>query len=152
MTTPAVSIVTITEPMIVVGKTFVGDYAKSQQFVTEVQDILSSENTPFIPYKVMGIYYDNPQEKSPDTLRSFHGVFPQGEQSVKNSSLEKKELSGKFLYVQLQGDPSRVIYDGYAALFAHLQQHGIQLRSSAGYQISTFQDGEITTEIYLEIL
>ena len=138
--------------MLILGKSFIGDYAKSQQYVMEVQEELSRENIQYIPYKVVGIYFDNPAEKLSDTLRSFHGVFPQGEQSVENSSLEKKEFSGRFLYVQLKGDPSKVIYEGYGAIFDYLQQNKMQLRSNAGYQVSTFLNGVITTEIYLEIL
>lgn len=152
MEAPSVSVVTITEPMLLIGKTFIGDYGKSREFVMEVQEIISRENIPFVPYKVVGIYFDDPREKAPDTLQSFHGVFPQGKHSIENSSLEKKEFSGRFLYVQLQGDPSKVIYEGYGAMFQYLQQHDMQLRSNAGYQISTFANGEITTEIYLEIL
>lgn len=151
MAAPLVSVVSITEPIKMIGKTFTGDYGKSQQYVTEIQEIARRENISFIPHRVVGIYYDNPQEKAPNALRSFHGVFAEDEQSVENSSLEKKEFSGRFLYVQLKGDPSKVIYEGYGALFNHLQQNEMRLRSNAGYQISTFENGEITTEIYLEI-
>jgi hypothetical protein len=43
------------------------------------------------------------------------------------------------------------IYDGYGALFTHIQQNNIKLESPTGYQISTFENGTVITEIYMKM-
>ncbi|HYF30146.1 MAG TPA: GyrI-like domain-containing protein [Chitinophagaceae bacterium] len=151
MNTSPVTPINIKEPIVVLGKHFTGDYSRTQQFIIEVQNILKSENIDFIPYKVLGIYYDNPGEKSPDELRSFHAVFPVPGAAVERSSLEKFELEGGFLQVKVIGDPFKTIMNGYNAMFAYIREHQVQLKSAAGYQVSTFENGEIHTEILMQV-
>lgn len=40
---------------------------------------------------------------------------------------------------------------GYAALFEYIGQHSLQLKSNAGIQMVTFEEGIVQTEIYLEL-
>jgi len=151
MSSPAVTIITITDPIVVLGRHFTGDYYHSQKYIMEIQDILKKEDIGFAPFKVFGIYYDNPGEKSEDELRSFHGVFPDTVSSLKKTSLETLKLTGKFIQTKVKGDPSTTIMEGYGALFSYIQQNGVKLKSQAGYQTSTYENGEMATEILMEI-
>ena len=151
MSLPEVKTIAITEPITILGRHFAGDYYHSQKYIMEVQDTLKRENIEFAPFKVFGIYYDNPGEKNDNELRSFHGLFPDTLSSSQKTSLETLELTGKFLQTKVKGDPSITIMEGYGALFSYLQQNAVKLSSQAGYQISTFENGEITTEILMKI-
>lgn len=146
-----VQIINISRPITGVGKTFKGDYANSPNFVMKVQEILAKTSTPFIPNKVLGVYFDNPEKTKPEELNSFHGVFLQNENARFDPSLSKLSLKGNYLYTKVSGDPSKVIYDGYKAIFSHIHKNGIALKSSAGFQVSTFENNAITIEIYMEI-
>lgn len=141
----------VNEPITIVGKYFTGDYSKSIDHIGEVQKELARENSTFIPNKVFGIYYDNPQHIKPDELRSFQGVFPNGDFDEGATSLTVLSFHGQFLYTKVTGDPMKALMDGYGALFSHIQENGVRLKSNAGYQACTFNNGEITTEIYMEI-
>jgi effector-binding domain-containing protein len=151
MSVPNVSTIIIDEPIISLGKQFTGDYSQSQQYVMDVQETLKKEKIDFIPFKILGIFYDNPQEKAATELRSFHALFPTANPKSTPDSLERIELKGKFLQVIVQGDPSMSIMKGYGALFNYIQQNNVQLKSNTGYQISTFEKGEMSTEILMEI-
>lgn len=151
MSTPNVTTTEIKQPVIVLGKHFMGDYMLSQQYIMEVQDTLRKEGIDFIPFKVLGAFYDNPGQTPTAELRSFHAVFPQDSTQVDASSLERFELKGRFLQTVVTGDPVNSIMNGYNALFNYIHQNGIQLKSPAGFQISTFENGVITTEILMEI-
>jgi hypothetical protein len=144
-----VTTVNLTQPITIVGKIFTGDYAKSQQFTMEVQKILKDSSVEFIPNKVMGVYYDNPAAKKPEDLKSFQGVF------IKNNivipaELEKLQLKGNYIYVKAFGDIMKAIRACYEALFNHIAENKVNLKSPAGYQISTFDNGNFITEIYME--
>lgn len=152
MENSAVQIIQVNLPMVAVGKSFTGDYAASPVYAAEVQKILRASGTPFIPNKVIGVYYDNPETTPAESLRSFHGFFLEGKGHVIDPGLSKLSLKGKYLYTKVSGDPVKVIFDGYNALFSHIQENGIVLRSNAGYQISTYEDKTVTIEIYMEIL
>lgn len=145
-----VSRVTIDNPIFIAGKMVQGDYAKSYEYVSQVQKELADASVPFIQQKVIGIYYDNPQEKKTEDMRSFHGVFISNDILLPDS-LIKMSLHGNYLYVKATGDIMKSIYDGYNALFAYIRQHNIKLKSPAGYQVATFADSVITTEIYMEL-
>lgn len=154
MQTPEVKEIKPSTSITAVGKVFIGDYGKSQQYITEVQGLLNKKSIPFITNKVMGVYYENPQEKKPDELRSFQGVFLTNNSGIENIDfdLTKLSLHGKYIYIKVSGDPMQSIFDGYGALFNYIQNQKINLKSNIGYQISTFENGTITTEIYMEIL
>ena len=143
--------ISIMQPIKAVGKTFTGDYGKSPKFIEEVQNELNKESIRYFPNKVLGIYYDNPFEKKAEELRSFQAVILSEPQQVRNNELTVFELKGNYIYTKVVGDPGKALMDGYNALFAFLNQKALTLKSPAGYQISTFQDGVITTQIYLEL-
>ena len=151
MSKPEVQEVELIDPINVVGKHFKGDYAKSFEYITEVQNDLKNEGVGFIPNKVFGIYYDNPQDTKPEELRSFQAVFPENGFDETASSLTLIELTGKFLYTKVKGEPMKALMEGYGALFTYIQNQAVALKSNAGYQVSTFENGEMTTEIYMEI-
>jgi hypothetical protein len=151
MSISRVSTVFIDEPVISFGRHFTGDYSQSQKYILEVQDILKKEGIEYTPFKVMGIFYDNPQEKPASDLRSFHAVFPLPGFQNAQTSLERFEVKGKFLQVNVKGDPSISIMEGYGILFKYIQENRIRLKSPAGYQVSTFENGEVSTEILMEI-
>jgi len=138
-------------PILLLGKHFTGDYSNSQNYVTEVQDLLKTEGIEHVPFKVMGVFYDNPQEKKVDELRSFHAVYPIDPVASEKSSLEKFLLHGNFLQVKIKGDPSKTIFEGYGALFSHIKEHNVQLKSNACYQIMSLENGQITTEILMKL-
>jgi len=146
-----VTTVVLEKPLTVVGKMFTGDYANSPAYVTEVQKELETQFIPFVPYKVMGVYYDNPQTTPAAELKSFQGVFVQDEGANINEPLTRLSLQGNYLYVRATGEPMKAIYEGYGALFSYIQAKSLTLESPAGYQVSTFENGGITTEIYMEI-
>lgn len=152
MQDPEVKEISISTPIEAIGKIFTGDYAKSPQYITEVYDLLNQKGIPFIPNKIMGVYYDNPTERKPEDLKSFQGVFPIHENENHDDSFTKLSLKGKYLYIKVSGDPIKSIYAGYDALFNHIQHHHVNLESNTGYQVSTFENGIITTEIYLKII
>lgn len=144
--------INLDSPLIAVGKSFTGDYAKSPQFVTEVQTILAKTYTPFIPNKVLGVYYDNPEKTKPEELKCFQGVFLEDDRDTFDPSLSKLTLNGSYLYTKVTGDPTKTIYEGYNAIFSHIQENGIALKSNAGFQLSTFENNTLTIEIYMEIV
>ena len=147
-----VKTINLDSTVIAVGKTFTGDYAKSPQFITEVQNILSKTSTAFVPNKALGVYYDNPEKKKAEELKCFQGVFLENGADKFDSSLYKLTLKGNYLYTKVAGDTSKIIYDGYNAIFSHIQEHGIALKSHSGFQISTFENNMLTIEIYMEVL
>jgi DNA gyrase inhibitor GyrI len=151
MTKAIVEKINLAVPISAVGKSFTGDYAKSPQYITEVQAILAKTSTSFIPNKAFGIYYDNPEKTEADKLKCFQGVFLQNETDKFDPSLKKLTLIGSYLYTKVSGDSSKIVYEGYNALFSHIQEHGIALRSNSGFQISTFENNMLTIEIYMEI-
>ena len=151
MSNPQVTAIHLTEPITVVGKLFQGDYSKSQQFITEVITELTSASIPFIQGKVLGVYYDNPNEKNPEDLVSFQGVFAADPDIKLPNSLQALQLKGSYLYVKATGDIMTSIHEGYGALFSHISEHNVKLKSPAGYQVTTFENGTMTTEIYMAL-
>src|SRR5215831_15359675 len=144
--------VQLNAPIKAVGKIFTGDYAKSQEHILELINILNDKNIPFIANKIMGVYYDNPSEKQADELTSFQGIFLEGNQNLPDGSFVEVKLSGKHIYASVEGDPMKSIYEGYQALFNYIQKNNITLQSNAGYQVATFKNGTVTTEIYMKIV
>jgi DNA gyrase inhibitor GyrI len=139
-------------PITVVGKTFIGDYAKSPQFVTEVQETLAKTNTTFVPNKALGVYYDNPEKNKPENLRCFQGVFLQNETDDFDASLTKLTLKGNYLYTKKTGDPAKIVYEGYSEIFGYVHKHRFALKSHSAFQVSTFENNQLTIEFYMEIL
>jgi hypothetical protein len=146
-----VTSIKVPEPMIVAGKIFQGDYWNSQGYITEVKGDLEKASIPFVQTKVLGIYYDNPNEKKPGELRSFQGVFITDQKAKLPDSLELLSMRGNFLYVKSTGDIMKSIHECYSALFKFISERKVILKSPAGYQVLTFENGEVTTEIYMEI-
>lgn len=152
MEKPRVQVVHIETPIEAVGKLFIGDYAASPKYASEVQSILAAAALTFIPTKVLGVYYDNPENVPVDNLKCFQGFFIENKNDFIPPELSALTLKGKFLYTKVCGDPAKIIFDGYNAIFCHIQENGIALKSSSGYQVSTFENNVITVEIYMEIL
>ena len=150
-TQPTVRQVDLEEPLVIYGRHFQGDYARSPQYITEVMELLKQAGIDYQPNKALGIYYDNPQQKSPEELRCFQGVFINDAAAAVPQSLEKFVLTGRYLYVNITGDPMRSIFEGYQVLFDYIGKNNTHLKSPAGYQVSTFEDGAMTTEIYMEL-
>ena len=151
MTLPHVVVIRIDQHIESVGKIFYGDYANSPQWISEVHKELSLASISSLPNKVMGIYYDNPQEKNADQLRSFQGVFISDETARIPETLCRVSLTGDYLYVRVSGDPMKSLLEGYRMLFAHIRANSTDLESTAGYQISTFDSGIVNTEIYMKL-
>jgi effector-binding domain-containing protein len=144
--------ITLSSPIKAYGKVFIGDYGKAPQYIGEVQAALNKTSTRFIPNKVMGVYYDSPEQKKTEDLKSFHGVFVRDNGLAAEITLDAVEFSGKCLYVKVSGDPMRSIYEGYNALFDYIKRNSVHLESTTGYQISTFESGVVITEIYMKII
>ncbi|CAN5644561.1 hypothetical protein BH11BAC1_BH11BAC1_09710 [soil metagenome] len=151
MSTSQVTTINLHEQLKVIGKTFIGDYSKSSQYIMEIQKELSDAGIPFIQTKVMGVYYDNPNEKKAEELKSFQGVFVTDPNAKIPASLTQLSLKGNYLYVKATGEIMNAIYEGYGALFIYIAEKAITLKSPAGYQVSTFENDEMTTEIYMEL-
>ncbi|AYB31612.1 AraC family transcriptional regulator [Chryseolinea soli] len=143
--------ISIVQPIKAVGKNFTGDYRQSFAYIKEVQTLLDALSVKWIPNKVLGIYYDHPAEKKAEDLQSFQGVFTENEQVIPTGALSTIELAGSFLYTIVSGDPTQTIGEGYAALFEYVGRHAIKLKSNAGIQIVTLENGMAQTEIYLEL-
>ena len=150
MTQPTVQQVVLTEPLVIYGKHFRGDYARSPQYITEVMDLLKQAGIDYQPNKALGIYYDNPQQTKAEELRCFQGVFVSDEAAAVPPALEKFVLTGKYLYISITGEPMRSIFEAYQILFDYIGKNNVHLKSPAGYQVSTFDDGVMTTEVYME--
>jgi DNA gyrase inhibitor GyrI len=151
METPIVNVVHVEAAITAIGKTFVGDYSASPKYATEVQKLLRDASISFIPNKVLGVYYDNPENTPVENLTCFQG-FVVHDENVAPAGLSKLSLQGKYLHTKVSGDPAKIIFDGYNALFSYIQEKGIALKSSAGYQVATFENNVITIDIYMEIL
>ena len=147
---PEVNEITVSVPIKSIGKVFTGDYAHSPKYITELETQFTGRSIPFIPNKVMGIYYDNPMEKKPEELKSFQGLFPLNESVPADETLTEMALSGTYLLTRVSGDPIKSIHEGYAALFDYIRKNNIVLDSNTGYQVSSFENGVITTEIYMK--
>jgi DNA gyrase inhibitor GyrI len=152
MENPQVKEIEIDTAIVAVGKSFIGDYAASPKYASEVKSILAAAPLPFIPNKVLGVYYDNPENTPVENLKCFQGFFLENENDFIPPALSKLTLKGKYLYIKVSGDPTKIIFDGYNAIFGHIQENGIALKSSAGYQVSTFENNVVTIEIYMEVL
>jgi hypothetical protein len=83
-------------------------------------------------------------------LRSFQGVFVTNQDENVPASLEKFELKGNYIFYKAGGDVQKAIQEGYSELFAYIANNKVSLKSSAGYQVITFNNGEFITEIYME--
>jgi DNA gyrase inhibitor GyrI len=146
-----VQVIEVKNPIRVIGKIFTGSYAGASSYVTAVQNELTVAQIPFIPYKICGIYYDDPQATPAAGQRSFQGAVSEGNADLSATSLTAIDIAGLFLYTKVTGDPMQSIMKGYGDLFAYIKAHQTQLKSSAGYQILTFTEGQVITEIYMEI-
>jgi hypothetical protein len=146
-----VQIITIGDPIKLIGKVFTGSYSDASLYITAVQNELTSAEIPFIPYKICGIYYDDPEVTPAAEQRSFQGVVTEGNTDLSVTSLIAVDMAGTFLYTKVTGDPMQSIMKGYGDLFAYIQAHQTQLKSNAGYQVLTFTEGQVITEIYMEI-
>ncbi|WP_413666802.1 hypothetical protein ACEN9X_19980 [Mucilaginibacter sp. Mucisp86] len=146
-----VQIIEVNNPIKLIGKIFTGSYAEASSYVTAVQNELTAAQIAFIPFKICGIYYDDPQVTPAAEQRSFQGVVSEGNADLSSTSLSAMDMAGTFLYTKVTGDPMKAIMKGYGDLFTYIKEHQIQLKSNAGYQILTFTEGEVTTEIYMEI-
>ncbi|MFC0516778.1 hypothetical protein ACFFGT_21405 [Mucilaginibacter angelicae] len=146
-----VQVIALNDPIKLVGKVFTGSYAGASSYVTAVQNELTAAQIPFIPYKICGIYYDDPEVTPAAEQRSFQGVVTEGNADLSATSLTAIDMAGLFLYTKITGDPMQAIMKGYGDLFAYIQAHQAKLKSNAGYQILTFSEGLVTTEIYMEI-
>lgn len=151
-TLPEVQVIEVKQPIIAICKEFKGPYNKSTQYIAEVQKMLDKKGIDYKPNRVLGIYFDNPQEKAPEELRSYQGVPVENatEYDLSNSYFTYS-LKGKYLYTKVTGNPSESIQQGYQALFSYIEQNDISLSSPAGIQISTFEEGAIVTEIYMAL-
>lgn len=146
-----VQVITVNNPIKLIGKVFTGSYAGASSYVTAVQNELTAAQIAFIPYKICGIYYDDPEVTPAAGQRSFQGVVSEGNVDLSATSLSAIDMAGTFLYTKVTGDPMQAIMEGYGDLFAYIQAHQTKLKSNAGYQILTFTEGQIITEIYMEI-
>jgi hypothetical protein len=146
-----VKVIEVKNPIRVTGKVFTGSYAGASSYVTAVQNELTAAQIPFIPYKICGIYYDDPQVTPAAEQRSFQGVVSEGNTDLSATSLTAIDMAGLFLYTKVTGDPMQAVMKGYGDLFAYIQAHQTKLKSNAGYQILTFTEGQVVTEIYMEI-
>jgi hypothetical protein len=146
-----VKVIEVKNPIRVIGKVFTGSYAGASSYVTAVQNELTAAQIPFIPYKICGIYYDDPQVTPAAEQRSFQGVVSEGNTDLSATSLTAIDMAGLFLYTKVTGDPMQAVMKGYGDLFAYIQAHQTKLKSNAGYQILTFTEGQVVTEIYMEI-
>lgn len=151
MASPAVSIVEISSPILAIGKHFTGSYDNSQKYTMEVLELLTKSGIEFTPNKVFGIYYDDPIAVKPEDTRSFHGFFPDSSSAPIPQGLENYSFKGKFLKTSLEGDPDDVIMQGYEALFKYIKEQKIELASDAGFQITSFENGKMNTEIYMQV-
>ncbi|HEX8019472.1 GyrI-like domain-containing protein [Mucilaginibacter sp.] len=146
-----VQIITLNDPIKLVGKVFTGSYSDASLYVTAVQNELTAAQIPFIPYKICGIYYDDPQVTPAAEQRSFQGVVTEGNTDLSATLLTAIDIAGQFLYTKVTGDPMQSIMKGYGDLFAYIQAHQTKLKSNAGYQVLTFTEGQVITEIYMEL-
>jgi DNA gyrase inhibitor GyrI len=139
-------------PIKVIGKVFYGDYGKAYEYIQSVQAELDQHSIRWKKNKVFGLFYDNPNEKKADDLKSFQGVFVEESENQLPSEIPfmTLEVKGKFLYTKVSGSIES-IYKGYEALFMHIATNNIQLKSNAGYQVSTFDGNIMLTEIYMEL-
>jgi hypothetical protein len=140
----------LSEPITFVGKIFYGDYTKSHLYIQEVQAELDKHAIAWKKNSVFGIFYDDPREMQGSELKSFHGVFADSVPLLSATELTTITLSGKFVYAKAIGSIDS-IYEAYQAIFDFLGDKNLQLKSSVGYQVSTFDQGVITTEIYMEL-
>lgn len=147
-----VKVVQIDKAITAIGKSFTGDYAASPKYASEVQNMLTEAGITFVPNKVMGVYYNNPESTATEKLKCFQGFFPENENYTPNPALYRVTLKGKYLYTKVSGDTAAIIFEGYSALFRYIQENGIALKSNIGYQVSTFENNLITIEIYMEII
>ncbi len=113
MENPPVQVVQVEPAITAVGKTFMGDYSASPKYASEVQNLLSAASIPFIPNKVIGVYYDNPETTPAEELRCFQGFLVENEPPFIDPPLSRLALAGKYLYTKVTGDPAKIIFDGY---------------------------------------
>lgn len=151
MSASQVTAINLHKPLTAIGKIFTGDYSKSSQYIMEIQKELTDAAIPFIQTKIMGVYYDNPNEKKAEELKSFQGVFVTDPNAKIPESLTTLSLKGNYLYVKATGEIMKAIHEAYGALFTHIAEKAITLKSPAGYQVSTFEAEGMTTEIYMEL-
>jgi len=152
MQKPEVREINIQSPIKAVGKIFTGDYAKSPEHIMELQAFFKETGIQFIENKVMGVYYDDPSRTNLRELTSFQGVFLTEKEIVRDVSVMEISLSGKYICTKVSGDPAKSIYEGYGAIFNYIEKNQVTLESTAGYQVATFENGTVTTEIYMKIV
>ena len=147
---PQMKRLTLDHDIVAVCKEFIGPYEKVREYVTEVQNYVQSEHIPAKPYHAFGIYFDDPNTKKPEELRSLQGVILEKEAAVKSPFFIYKMKKGKeYLYTKVYGDA--MIPAAYMALFNHMGLQKIKAGSSGGHQVVTLEDGKLVLEIYLEI-
>jgi effector-binding domain-containing protein len=149
---PKVKRITLEKQIVAVCKEFFGPYEKAPEYVTEMKNYLSRAGIPYKPHEVLGVYFDNPQEKKPEELRSFQGVVVEKEVEVKPPYFVYTMKKGtEYLYTKVKGNPMEVIPAGYMAIFNYMGLHKIKAGTSGGHQYVTMEEGMVAFEIFLEI-
>ena len=147
---PQVQRLTLKQDLIAVCKEFIGPYEKVREYVTEVQNYAEAAQISIKPFHAFGIYFDDPNTKKAEELRSFQGVIVEKDAEVKPPFFVYKMKKGKeYLYTKVYGDA--MIPAGYMALFSYMGLQKIKAGSSGGHQVVTLEVGKLVLEIYLEV-
>jgi beta-lactamase regulating signal transducer with metallopeptidase domain/DNA gyrase inhibitor GyrI len=140
---PEVKQVRLDKDIIAICKEFRGPYADAPKYVTEVQNYLNEQKIAYLPYSVLGIYFDDPNQPKPEGHRSYQGVLVEKETAITPPNFVYKMKKGdEYLYTKVVGKPEEVIPAGYMALFNYMGVKKIQAGSTGGHQVVTMEDGK----------
>lgn len=148
---PEVKRVTLEQEIIAILKEFYGPYENAPAYITEVQNYLQGKGIPFEQQKVLGIYFGDPQNDPPETLRSLQGPLVDAPHAVEPPHFVYRMKKTEYLLARVSGQPEKVIPAAYLALFNHMGLKKIRAGSSGGHQIVKMENGQVVFEIYLEI-
>lgn len=149
--TPTVERIALQQEIVSICREFFGPYENVKEYVTEVESYLRTNNIPFLPYSVFGVYFDDPTQKKPGELRSFQGVVVEKPVAVATPYFIYRMKRGDYLYTKVGGNPAKSIPAAYGALFQYMTSNKIMAGATGGHQHVTMEHGQVTFEIYLEI-
>jgi len=131
------------------GRMFKGPYEDTPQFMEQLQKELIKAEVAYEAFNTLSIYPDDPAEKAPEQLQSFHGIKVKAPVSH-NPELENRSLPvGHYLHYGTI-EPG-LIWFAFEVVHNQAQAEGIALADVPPLLVTTFINGQVQFNYYFPL-
>ncbi len=132
-----------------VGKLCHGAYDQTADFLEEIRHKLDRLKVSYEPHHTLSIYYDNPVEKAPEELCSFHGsLLAQGESVPEEIGSFEMEAGHYLKYTTWDIE---MIWKAFEIANRFAMERALPLAESEPLLVSTYPNGKPLFEFYFLI-